>query len=169
MATVRSRNGEAGASSYIPLFWRIFIPNATVLAVAGVVLAAEPANGRVLVLLVGGVTMLGANLVIMRRSFAPLTRLALLMQRVDPLRPGQRVPVLGPPSEVTLVAGAFNDMLDRLEGERRDSARRELAAQQAVRRHVARELHDQLGQDLTAIALQLDRLATGAVEDVTAC
>src|SRR5881275_2764578 len=91
-------------SRYIPLFWRIFIPNATVLGVAGVVLAAEPANGRVLVLLAGGLTLLAANVMIMRRSFGPLSRLAELMQRIDPLRPGQRVPVLGPPSEVTLVA-----------------------------------------------------------------
>jgi two-component system sensor histidine kinase UhpB len=104
----------------------------------------------------------------MRRSFAPLNRLAAFMQRVDPLRPGQRVPVLGPPSEATLVAESFNEMLDRLERERRESARRELAAQQALQRHVARELHDELGQDLTALALMLDRIAAGAVDDLPA-
>jgi two-component system sensor histidine kinase UhpB len=163
--------GRRGTRSpnYIPLFWRIFIPNATVLGVAGAVLAAEPANGRVAIILAGALVMLTANLIVMRRSFAPLSRLAVLMQRIDPLRPGQRVPVLGPPSEATLVAEAFNQMLDRLERERRESARREVSAQQAVRRHVARELHDDLGQDLTALALQLDRMATGAVEDMESC
>jgi two-component system sensor histidine kinase UhpB len=148
-------------SRYIPLFWRIFIPNVTVLSVAGVVLAAEPANGKVAILLAGFLVMLTVNLAVMRRSFAPLARLAEQMQAVDPLEPGQRVPVYGPPSEVTLVAGAFNDMLDRLETERRESARRELSAQQAVLRDVARDLHDAIGQDLTAIALMLDRVATG--------
>lgn len=165
MAGLRPIRRGSGAS-YIPLFWRIFVPNATVLASAGVVLAAEPANGRVLVLTAGILTMLAINLAIMRRSFAPLMRLAATMQEVDPLRPGQRVPVLEPPSEVTQVASAFNDMLGRFEEERRESARRELAAQHAVRRHVARELHDELGQNLTALGLQLDRMASGAVPDV---
>jgi two-component system sensor histidine kinase UhpB len=148
-------------SRYIPLFWRIFIPNATVLGVAGIVLAAEPANGQVVILLAGFLVMLTVNLAIMRRSFAPLARLAEHMQAVDPLAPGQRVPVDGPPSEATLVALALNDLLDRVETERRESARRELSAQQAVLRDVARDLHDALGQDLTAIALMLDRVAGG--------
>ena len=151
---------------YLPLFWRIFIPNATVLAVASVVLVVQPANGRVLVLATGLATLLAVNLVIMRRAFRPLSELADVMQDIDPLRPGQRVPVPGPLSEVTLVASAFNDMLDRLELERRESARRELHAQQAVRRHVARELHDQLGQDLTALGLQLDRMAMDAPPEI---
>ncbi len=34
-----------------------------------------------------------------------------------------------------------NDMLDRLEDERRESGRRALAAQEEVRRRIARELH----------------------------
>jgi len=33
---------------FVSLFWRLFLPNASVLAVAGVVLLVEPANGRVL-------------------------------------------------------------------------------------------------------------------------
>ena len=44
------------------------------------------------------------------------------------------------------MAQAFNDMLERLENERRDSARRAIAAQEAERRRLARELHDELGQ-----------------------
>ena len=153
------------ARNYIPLFWRIFIPNATVLGAAAVVLAQKPANGRVLVLVTGFLTLLAINLIIMRRSFSPLSRLAATMRMVDPLEPGQRVPVLGPESEVTQVADSFNEMLDRLESERRDSARRELSAQEGERRHIARELHDELGQRLTALALMLDRMAAGAVAD----
>lgn len=155
-------------SRYIPLFWRIFIPNATVLGVAGLVLLAEPANGKALVLVAGLVMMLVINLLIMRRTLQPLEELTQLMHDLDPLEPGQRLEVPGPESEVTELTRSFNDMLERLEDERRDSARRELAAHQGLRRHVARELHDELGQDLTALALQLDRMANGGAPDVRA-
>jgi two-component system sensor histidine kinase UhpB len=53
---------------------------------------------------------------------------------------------------------AFNEMLDRLEAERRESVRRSLEAQEGERRRVAQELHDEVGQTLTAIVLQLERL-----------
>jgi two-component system sensor histidine kinase UhpB len=44
-----------------------------------------------------------------------------------------------PEREVAALTEAFNDMLDRLESERRDSARRALAAQEGERRRIARE------------------------------
>jgi two-component system sensor histidine kinase UhpB len=47
-------------------------------------------------------------------------------------------------------------MLDRLESERRDSAGRALEAQEAERLRVARELHDEVGQTLTAVALRAE-------------
>src|SRR5919106_2276306 len=166
----------------IPLFWRLFVPNACVLVVACVVLIVEPANGRI-VSLVGGLTiMLAVNLLLMRRAFAPLTRLMATMNRVDPLRPGGRMPVVGPSSEVTVLAREFNAMLDRIETERRDSAHRMTVAEDNERRHLATELHDEIGQTLTALVLQISRMkvkggspddldealstAEGALEDV---
>jgi len=146
------------ASPYIPLFWRLFVPNAVVLLGAGIVLTIQPANGRVVVLAAGLVVLLTVNLILMRRSFAPLARLATLMNRIDPLEPGRRLPTLGPASEVTRLTDAFNDMLDRLETERRDSALRALVAEAAERRRIAADLHDEVGQRLTALLLRLDRL-----------
>jgi two-component system sensor histidine kinase UhpB len=150
----------------IPLFWRLFLPNAAVLAAACGFLITSPPNGRVPILVSGLIVMLVTNLVLMRWAFAPLQRLFALMRRVDPLAPGQRLEIGGAQSEVTELARAFNDMLDRLESERRDSARRALAAQESERRRVAGELHDEVGQALTALMLELDRMARSAPEQM---
>jgi two-component system sensor histidine kinase UhpB len=50
-------------------------------------------------------------------------------------------------------------MLDRLESERRQSARLALAAQEDERQRIAREIHDQVGQTLTAVTIQAERAA----------
>src|SRR4051794_384874 len=148
--------------TYIPLFWRLFVPNAAVLLGAGIVLMIQSANGRVVALAGGLAVLLTVNLVLMRRAFAPLAHLAGLMNVIDPLEPGRRLPALGPESEVTQLTEAFNRMLDRLETERRESGFRALVAEEAERRRVAAELHDEIGQRLTALLLQIDRLARAA-------
>jgi two-component system sensor histidine kinase UhpB len=154
---------EAAETLTIPLFWRLFVPNACVLIVACLVLIVEPANGRIVSLVGGLAIMLAVNLLLMRRAFAPLTRLMATMTRVDPLRPGERVRVMGPPSEVTVLAREFNAMLDRIETERRESAHRMTVAEDSERRHLATELHDEIGQTLTALVLQISRIrAKGA-------
>ena len=68
------------------------------------------------------------------------------------------MPVVGGPDVATL-ARTFNEMLDRLENERRESARQALMVQEGERQRVARELHDEVGQTLTAMMLQIESLA----------
>jgi two-component system sensor histidine kinase UhpB len=89
------------------------------------------------------------------------------MRDVDLLRPGTRVPVHGDSKEVIELTRAFNEMLARLEAERRESVRRTLTAQEEERLQLARELHDEIGQGLTALLLQLDYIAKVAPEGIT--
>ena len=63
---------------------------------------------------------------------------------------------------MTRLTEAFNRMLDRLETERRESGFRALVAEETERRRVAAELHDEIGQRLTALLLQIDRLSRSA-------
>jgi two-component system sensor histidine kinase UhpB len=150
------------------LFWHLFVPNATVLTVACVVLIVEPANGRAAALLGGLVVMVTANLVLIRHAVRPLVRLTEHMDQVDPLVPGVRLPVPGEVSEVRLLTESFNEMLGRLEVERRESGRRALREREAERKRVAGELHDEIGQTLTALGLQLDRLTRRAPPELRA-
>jgi two-component system sensor histidine kinase UhpB len=152
----------------VSLLWRVFAANTVVFAAAFAILAwapvtvhrvATPSELVILALLLG--LMLSVDLLLLRRAFAPLRRLAALMGTVDPGQPGRRAqPPEGAGQEVLALARALNAMLDRLEGERRESGRRALAAQEGERKRVARELHDEVGQTLTAIALRAER-ATG--------
>ncbi|MDQ4129471.1 MAG: histidine kinase [Actinomycetota bacterium] len=151
-----------------PLLWRVFLTNAAAITAAFLLLAFSPATVQSplqlegLVSTAGLVVLLLVNLFFMRRAFAPLGRLAAFMRRVDPLRPGPRIPSRTNVREVEDLTRAFNDMLDRLETERRESARRALAAQEGERRRLARELHDEIGQDLTAMLLKLESALRGA-------
>lgn len=153
----------------LSLFWRLFAVYAAVGAVAVSVLVVAPisvsvptASREILVLLVGFAIALVVFLVVLRRVLAPLERLTRLMRRIDPLMPGRRLETVGGDAEVVALTNAFNEMLDRLETERRESALRGLAAQEAERRRIARELHDEIGQTLTGLVLRTETIARRA-------
>jgi two-component system, NarL family, sensor histidine kinase UhpB len=153
----------------VSILWRVFTVNAIVFGLAVFLLIASPATVSnpikvsELVVLVGGLLMtLAVNLLLLTVVLSPLRRLATLMGHIDPMRPGQRAPVsdwIRMSTEMITLSRAFNTMLDRIEAERRDSAHRALAAQESERVRIARELHDEVGQTLTAVALRAERAA----------
>jgi two-component system sensor histidine kinase UhpB len=144
------------------LLTRIFAVNAGLFATAVGVLLFTPlqvhAHTRLsegLTLLAGLVLVLAADLVLVHRALAPLRRLVGVMGRVEAMKPGQRAPA-GGDREMAAISEAFNEMLDRLETERRESGLRALAAQEDERLRVARDLHDELGQALTSVVLRAE-------------
>ncbi|WP_432093331.1 HAMP domain-containing sensor histidine kinase [Streptomyces sp. bgisy100] len=148
----------------MPLFWRIFLLNAVVLTIAAVLLLLGPVTVSTPVLLteaailtVGLAAMLVANGVLLRIALAPLQRLTRAMTTTDLLRPGNRA-VAGGRGEIAELITTFNTMLDRLEAERTASAAAALSAQEAERHRIAQELHDEIGQTLTAVLLELKRV-----------
>ena len=146
----------------LPLYWRVFAVNAGLLTAIAIVLVVTPvrisfptAVVEAIGVLAGLVLTIAINAVLLRHAFAPLARLAQRMETVDLLRPAQRLQVLRD-DEIGSVVTTFNRMLDRLEIERQESGRRVLAAQEAERVGIARDLHDEVGQVLTGVLLQLN-------------
>jgi two-component system, NarL family, sensor histidine kinase UhpB len=163
-----------GPTRALPFAWRIFLVNAVILVAAALALALSPATVSFpialtegVVLTVGLVALLTVNLVLVRRAFAPLARLNKVMRSVDLLQPGQRVQVTGP-EEVRELGAVFNEMLVRLERERRESGSESLKRQEDERKRVAQELHDEVGQALTAVMLQIGRASKGAPPELAA-
>ena len=148
--------------SRLPLLWRVFAINAALLLIATLLLLLARDRIHASLAFVEGLdvaiwlaVMLAANLVLLRHTLRPLERLVSRMRTVDLLRPGQRL-VEGGGAEAAELVHVFNEMLDRLEAERRESGRRALEAQEAERARIAGGLHDEVGQVLTGVLLKLE-------------
>ena len=148
--------------SRLPLLWRVFAINAALLVIATLLLALTPVTIHARIAIVEGLdlavallVMLAANLLLLRHTLQPIDRLVERMRKIDLLQPGQRIPEQGG-VEVAELTRAFNEMLERLETERRESAQRALHAQEAERRRIASGLHDEVGQVLTGVLLRLE-------------
>ncbi len=110
-----------------------------------------------------------ANGLVLRRRFKPLEQLVETMDRVDLTVPGVRAnPAADEPAEVQVLREAFNGMLDRLEAERAGAASAVLRAQEEERARIARDLHDEVNQALTAILLRLQASAGDAPPELAA-
>jgi two-component system sensor histidine kinase UhpB len=149
----------------VSILSRVFTVNAVVFGLAVLLLIVSPVTvsypaklTQITVVGVGLLMTFVVDLLLLAAVLSPLHKLVKLMADIDPMRPGQRAQVSDWDStEVIALARALNSMLDRVETERRESARRALAAQESERLRIARELHDEVGQTLTAIALQAER------------
>lgn len=154
------------------LFWRILGINGLIFVVGTVVLAVGPATvstpillNEFFVLLGGLAVMVAANALLLRAGLAPLEGLTALMARMHSLRSGDRLPA-GGNGDLFHVVDQFNAMLDRLEADRSTSTALVLDAQEAERRRIAQELHDEIGQTLTVVLLELKSVVNRAPEEV---
>jgi two-component system sensor histidine kinase UhpB len=110
------------------------------------------------------VLVLLVNMIMLRRRFMPLERLIETFEAIDPSTGGElTLPADGHEAEeVGRLAASFRRMLVRIEDERRRSGRLVLRAQEEERRRLARDLHDEVNQALTAVLLRLEATSQGA-------
>ena len=110
------------------------------------------------------VLLLLVNMLMLRRRFSPLDELIERIEAIDPANPGELdAPAPhGDAEEVDRLAASFRRMLARIDTERRRSGRLVLRAQEEERRRLARDLHDEVNQSLTAILLRLEALNQSA-------
>ena len=160
---------------YLPLLHRVAAINVLLLLVAVgvtvvILVPGREASYRVdeegLVLLAAVILVVLLNVFLLRRVVGPLQRLTALARRVDLTDPAPPVPDAEPDSEAGELALSFNEMLTRLALERREATGRVLASQEAERLRIAQELHDQVGQELTAALLLLSRVESRAPADL---
>jgi two-component system, NarL family, sensor histidine kinase UhpB len=135
------------------------------LVVSPVTVSAPIRASELVILALALVALLFLNFVRIRRAFAPLRDFAAEMEQVD-LRHPERARIGGSAESVELAAftDAFNAMLERLADERRAGSRAALVAQERERLRIARALHDEAGQTLTAVILEIERAAAEAPE-----
>lgn len=158
----------------MPLFWRVCLINGAVFLLGTLALALSPATvsrqpllSELVVLLLGLSVIVLVNGALLRSVLRPLDRLTAVTARIDLRYPGLRLDETGSGPARGLVRG-FNAMLERLEVERSTSTARALQAQEAERQRIAQELHDEVGQSLTAVLLGLRYVMDTAPERVRA-
>ena len=163
------RSRAASSKRYPSLFVRVAGINAALVFAAVALTIAVLAPERVSTLtldaelgVVLGALLLvvAANVYLLRRVIGPVQALTAFARGVDFANLNQRIPDAEPRSEAGELALTFNEMLSRLERERAESTGRVLGAQEAERLRIAQELHDQAGQELTAVLLRLSRLSS---------
>jgi len=123
--------------------------------------SGERQGGQILILVLVIVLSFCVNLWMLQRRFRPLEDLIDRVERIDPAEPATFQLESHPVEEIDRLAKSFHRMLARVDEERRRSGKLVVRAQEEERRRVARDLHDEVNQALTAILLRLQALAQG--------
>src|SRR3954452_13038453 len=132
-------------------------------AAAGLNLAVSDERLRFGALAISILLLLVVNMMVLRRRFSPLETLIARLEEIDPAQPTtQFVIPRTTVEEVERLSITFRRLLRRIEEERRRSGRLVLRAQEDERRRLARDLHDEVNQALTAILLRLQALSEDA-------
>lgn len=98
------------------------------------------------------------NALLLRASFRPLFHLLATIRQVSIGDTHARALSSSTSSEIGELASAFNSMLDRLETARQEQTMLIIQAQEEERRRIALELHDEAGQNLTALLIHTEIL-----------
>lgn len=126
---------------------------------AGLDLTIQHQRLQFLVLALAVVLTLCVNLWMLKRRFGPLDQLIDRVERVDPSQPSSFALRGERPAEIDRLARSFKRLLQRVEAERTRAGRLVVRAQEDERRRLARDLHDEVNQALTAILLRLEALS----------
>jgi two-component system sensor histidine kinase UhpB len=113
------------------------------------------------------ILVLLVNFAMLQRRFHPLERLIEEVERIDPAHP-EGLRAAGGPEEIERLAASFRRLIERIEAERDRSGRLVLRAQEAERKRIARDLHDEANQALAAITLRLEALTHDAPPELAA-
>ena len=128
---------------------------------AGLDLTVSDQRSQFLVLALAIILTLVVNMWLLRRRFEPLERLLDTMERIDLSRPGRRVeldPRAGRRLGRRRAAGRAPSTACSSDSRASGGAREQLVlkAQEEERKRVARDLHDEVNQALTALLLRLE-------------
>ena len=130
---------------------------------AGLDLTVHEQRFNFLLLAMAILLTLCVNMLMLRRRFSPLEDLMQQLESIDPAHP-ERFGAFSSDGveEIDRLAASFRKLLRRIDEERGRSGRLVVRAQEEERARVARDLHDEVNQALTAILLRLEALSHDA-------
>ena len=166
MSTISRHPAGRRASWRLSLFEKVILVNTCMIvceALAGLWVTSHSLESHhylidTAFIVVAMLTSLLINILLLRASFHPLYSLLRTIRAVGAGKTNLRAVDIPADSEIGELALAFNGMLDQLEISRRQQAMLILQAQEEERRRLARELHDESSQNLTALLVHTEVL-----------